>query len=1077
MDTENVAELVNRLVRRLLFAGIPGGESDGSLSAEANVQKAYRYAIRIIGSRIAPSLAADEAAEAEAIKKEFVAANRPSDAMHFAELHRRLVAKPGMHARWALLHALRVISNDKAREMSGLGAVGGAALTFTSTLVSTSSVGGNASALANAKGYPRASAPSTPAHFLHRVPGTGPPGSSALGPTPASARQGFEPSAASMGTGANASFLNGASVMGGGLPVVAAHELMVLDDNVKVTAYREYLEGERTQHEVSESALVRDVVFTCQAIDGRHIRWDEEDDAYVVDPKVGVPRATRDLLRRLCELGWLYRRVKAYADECLGAAPPPMSSSSSRGGGATAVTATTIDPESVREGVGLVGQSFGAALQRELAEYFRLLAVLESQAHLPSASVPGAGGWGSTSAVHGGTSNGYLSLRRLAVWLAEPLHRMRTMAVIVDSTRGAWNATGGGTGAGGVGIAPGAVPLSPPPQGQDGSYLGASASNQPGLPPTAPATGEFMRGGGLASAIHAHTRHGDPGVRSLVTRLLRQTCVPLFEMLRRWMFEGELVDPYREFFVVADPDVADENMWHARYSLDMSMLPSFIPESLAQRILRIGKSINFLRVCCQDPLGKAGVKAAAAAATVSPSWGLAYGQVGELEAVVKKVAEEIDRRLLETMFGERYRFMDHFGAIRRYLLLGQGDFIQHLMDMVGSDLNDAASAVSAFKLMGTLEAAIRASNSVHDDADILGRLRVKMMPHSDGDLGWDVFSLEYTLGPPLSTVFTSAAMAKYLRVFNFLWRLKRVEHALAATWHTMKPNTWTRLRGVGGSSKGGAGGGGGVTGGRVQGGRRGSGGTLPTRGIGDVESELLRRNHALRNEMIHFVTNLEYYIMFEVLECSSARFSADVAAAGDLGALIDAHEHYLETVLAKSLLSSQDFAQALSHQLTALFDLILRFKGLSDRIYQVLLEEPAARRGRHAARAAENERRGQWGDSSALDDLGATASAVEGLRVQMDAVAGDYARRLEGFLTLLLSQANTLGNDIASDLKFLAYRLDFSEYYRRQSEAGQASLFGGTGRDEGDEDWEEGGIDAGEFELGRVGLYKDSLAT
>lgn len=70
----------------------------------------------------------------------------------------------------------------------------------------------------------------------------------------------------------------------------------------------------------------------------------------------------------------------------------------------------------------------------------------------------------------------------------------------------------------------------------------------------------------------------------------------------------------------------------------------------------------------------------------------------------------------------------------------------------------------------------------------LDKLRVKMMEHSDGDRGWDVFSLEYQTASPLSTVFTEGVMLRYLRIFNFLWRLKRVEHALSASWKVMKPN-------------------------------------------------------------------------------------------------------------------------------------------------------------------------------------------------------------------------------------------------------------------------------------------------
>jgi gamma-tubulin complex component 3 len=39
--------------------------------------------------------------------------------------------------------------------------------------------------------------------------------------------------------------------------------------------------------------------------------------------------------------------------------------------------------------------------------------------------------------------------------------------------------------------------------------------------------------------------------------------------------------------------------FHDQYRLEEAMLPSFIPLPLARAILRIGKSINFLRACCQ----------------------------------------------------------------------------------------------------------------------------------------------------------------------------------------------------------------------------------------------------------------------------------------------------------------------------------------------------------------------------------------------------------------------------------------------------------------------------------------------
>lgn len=41
--------------------------------------------------------------------------------------------------------------------------------------------------------------------------------------------------------------------------------------------------------------------------------------------------------------------------------------------------------------------------------------------------------------------------------------------------------------------------------------------------------------------------------------------------------------------------------------------------------------------------------------------------------------------------------------------------------------------VTAYKLMGSLESAIRASNAQFDKADVLDRLRLKMLPHTGGE--------------------------------------------------------------------------------------------------------------------------------------------------------------------------------------------------------------------------------------------------------------------------------------------------------------------------------------------------------
>ena len=43
----------------------------------------------------------------------------------------------------------------------------------------------------------------------------------------------------------------------------------------------------------------------------------------------------------------------------------------------------------------------------------------------------------------------------------------------------------------------------------------------------------------------------------------------------------------------------NKNVWRDVYFLRTSMLPSFLSISLAQKILVIGKTINFLKICIQ----------------------------------------------------------------------------------------------------------------------------------------------------------------------------------------------------------------------------------------------------------------------------------------------------------------------------------------------------------------------------------------------------------------------------------------------------------------------------------------------
>ncbi|PUZ70920.1 hypothetical protein GQ55_2G274200 [Panicum hallii var. hallii] len=674
-------------------------------------------------------------------------------------------------------------------------------------------------------------------------------------------------------------------------------------DNIREIALREYTELVLDETEVSEAALVRDVLYACQGIDGRYVRYDKAGDAYNLPDGVRVPRSTRTLVRKLCELGWLFRKVRGFISDNISRSPSDAATE-----------------------VGTVAQAFCSALQEELSDYYKLLAVLESYSLNP---IP-------TPGSDSGVSGYYLSLRRLAVWLAEPAVRMRLMAVLVDGCRG-------------------------------------------------------LRGGAMAGAIHGHAQHGDPMFQEFMGRLLRRVCSPLFEMVRSWVLEGELEDVFAEFFIVGQP-VKAESLWREGYLIQSDMLPAFISPVLAQRILRTGKSINFLRVCCDDSgWADAAAEAAAYVGTTTSRGGLGYGETDALEALVVEAAKRIDRHLMDVIH-KRYRFKDHCLAIKRYLLLGQGDFVQYLMDVVGPELSEPANRISSFQLAGLLETAIRASNAQYDDRDILDRIKVKMMDHGDGDRGWDVFSLEYDARVPLDTVFTASVMKMYLKVFNFLWKLKRVDHSLTGVWKTMKPNCIVSSPFY----------------------KEGT-------SIRAQFVSVLRKCQVLFNEMNHFVTNFQYYIMFEVLEVSWARFSDEMDAAKDLDDLLLAHDKYLNSILEKALLGER--SQGLLRNLFELFDIILQFRSHADRWFERIYELQLRGKGKPKSKSKES---GSWLDGGRKAMIQLAGELFRKMGEDLDSIAKDYTASLDAFITQLPMQQHV-------DLKFLLFRLDFTEYYSRVS--------------------------------------------
>ena len=114
------------------------------------------------------------------------------------------------------------------------------------------------------------------------------------------------------------------------------------------------------------------------------------------------------------------------------------------------------------------------------------------------------------------------------------------------------------------------------------------------------------------------------------------------------------------------------------------MLPAFVSSTLARQIVLAGKSIVFIRAhggAIEELPGRSVMRAAIA----SPEH---EGLVQAVDAAYRHASS----RLLAFVRGP-HQLMAHVQALRRYLLLGQGDLIRHLMDIMSPELAKPADAI------------------------------------------------------------------------------------------------------------------------------------------------------------------------------------------------------------------------------------------------------------------------------------------------------------------------------------------------------------------------------------------------
>ena len=175
----------------------------------------------------------------------------------------------------------------------------------------------------------------------------------------------------------------------------------------------------------------------------------------------------------------------------------------------------------------------------------------------------------------------------------------------------------------------------------------------------------------ILTRLFEFTLLGDPLIAKISMGLLVKASTPLFNMIKKWIYTGTVDDMYNEFFIEINEHV-DQECWDKRATIDWSKVPCFLDDNLVIMIQTVGKSLFFIRNVCKQVSYKIPIKSS------EFNDAFTFGNMSLLKKVVQTAYNSTNEYLINIMYKD-YKLLDHFKAIKKYLLLEQGDFVTYLL--------------------------------------------------------------------------------------------------------------------------------------------------------------------------------------------------------------------------------------------------------------------------------------------------------------------------------------------------------------------------------------------------------------
>ena len=392
--------------------------------------------------------------------------------------------------------------------------------------------------------------------------------------------------------------------------------------------------------------------------------------------------------------------------------------------------------------------------------------------------------------------------------------------------------------------------------------------------------------------IYKASCSGVANVREAMQRLLHEGHKVLYKQLLRWILQGNLYDPFEEFFVrsienatscddttkgegslavVEDEDQVDKQL-ASKFQLRIDMIPCHISVSTAEKIFFIGESIQlFERDRNMDARG----------GVLKDKEAEFYNQLAELsESLEFRVADferfvdtvrETASRHLHTLVLVNADLRHELDVLRSFFLLGRGELFQTFIEDANDYLNVPPNAATEYDVRQSFMGACR--KLLSDDEVIQKKVKIELnMPKNTTEKfpGWDILSLNYTVPWPLHLILSPKVLAKYNEVFRFLLLAKRTQILLHEVWSEQKKDKF-KIR--------------------------------------------YTDSWQLRTHMIFVVDNLQYYLMADVLESQFSQLLTRLNQSTNFEELRHSHDIFLSSVVSNTFVNNKPVNQCLTELL------------------------------------------------------------------------------------------------------------------------------------------------------------------